>query len=233
MNIPKIIHQIWLDKLSMTQFFIKLTDTWKKQNPEWEYILWDKESSLFFLEDNFSVWIPFYEQLTYNVQRFDLLRYLILIKYGGIYVDADYDCLKPISNILENHDIAFGLEPEKYAKFHQSKYFLGNCFMASIPQHPFLIEFTEQVKVNTPIININKNDKYRYVMSTTGPIALNQFYHQYQNKNSIGLIESEVICPLDSKEAKEYYLGGNGNKGIHSEKLTKAVAIHLFAGTWL
>ncbi|PWK16675.1 glycosyl transferase-like sugar-binding protein [Arcicella aurantiaca] len=231
MKIPKIIHQIWLDKPSMTQFFIKLTDTWKTKNPEYKHILWDKDNAQSFLEENFSNWLPFYEQLTYNVQRFDLLRYLILIKYGGIYVDADYECLHKIDSILENQEIAFGLEPEKYAKFHQSSYFLGNCFMASIPEHPFLIEFTELIKVNIPLIDIDKDDKYRYVMSTTGPIALNQFYHEYQNKNSISLIESEIVCPLDSKEAKDYYLGGSNV--IYSEKLKNAKAIHLFAGTWL
>jgi mannosyltransferase OCH1-like enzyme len=72
-----------------------------------------------------------YRVLTY-------LRYLLLIKYGGIYVDADYECLDKIDAILENQTIDFGLEPEKYAKFHQSEYFSGNCFMASIPEHPFL-----------------------------------------------------------------------------------------------
>ena len=114
MKIPKIIHQIWLDKPSMTQFFIKLTDTWKSKNPEWKHILWDKENAQSFLEESFSNWLPFYEQLTYNVQRFDLLRYLILIKYGGIYVDADYECLDKIDSILEDQSIFFGLEPVCY-----------------------------------------------------------------------------------------------------------------------
>jgi len=231
MEIPKTIHQIWLDKPSMTQFFIRLIDTWKEKNPEWEHFLWDNENAYAFLEENFENWLPFYEQLTHNVQRFDLLRYLILIKYGGVYVDADYECLDSIDILLENQKIAFGLEPENYAKFHQSNYFIGNCFMASIPQHPFLIEFIDCLKKNITISNVNKKDKYWYVMSTTGPIALNQFYHQYQHKELVGLIDSEIICPLDSNEAKEYYLGGN--RRVHLQKLTKAVAIHLFAGTWL
>lgn len=231
MKIPKIIHQVWLDMPSSAPFPVKLTETWKTKNPDWKHILWDKESSQFFLEENFSNWISFYEKLTHNVQRCDLLRYLILIKYGGVYVDVDYECIKSIEETLESQTLAFGLEPEAHAKYHKSDYFLGNCFMASVPEHPFLIEFIESIKLKTPIIDIDKNDKYRYVMNTTGPIALNQFYQQNSKKESICLIQPEVICPLMSREAKEYYLGIN--KDIYAEKLKKAVAIHLFAGTWL
>ena len=41
-KIPKIIHQIWsgIDG-PLPNYFKRLGDTWKRDYPDWEYILWD------------------------------------------------------------------------------------------------------------------------------------------------------------------------------------------------
>jgi mannosyltransferase OCH1-like enzyme len=62
----------------MTQFLVKLTDTWKTKNPRWEHILWHKENAYSFLKENFPNWLSFHEQLTHNVQSFDLSKIFII-----------------------------------------------------------------------------------------------------------------------------------------------------------
>lgn len=46
MNIPKVIHQIWFSKLTVPLFFINLSDSWKVKYNEWDYVLWNTETSV-------------------------------------------------------------------------------------------------------------------------------------------------------------------------------------------
>ena len=39
-NIPKIIHQLWIGPKERPSKFM---DTWKKNNPDFEYIFWNEE----------------------------------------------------------------------------------------------------------------------------------------------------------------------------------------------
>jgi len=87
--IPKIIHQIWIGPNKRPDIWM---DTFKKEyiksNPEWEYILWT-DDNIYELFDAFPLMFKIYTiESTYNGKS-DLLRYLILYKYGGIYIDAD------------------------------------------------------------------------------------------------------------------------------------------------
>lgn len=87
--IPKIIHQIWIGPKPEP---IKWTNTIKidyiSKHPEYEYKLWNETN----IEELF---IDFPNiKIIYNLEstwcgKSDLLRYLILYYYGGIYIDAD------------------------------------------------------------------------------------------------------------------------------------------------
>ena len=47
MYIPKIIHQVWsgIDK-PLPKLSHVLGNTWKRDYPEWDYILWDNDKSI-------------------------------------------------------------------------------------------------------------------------------------------------------------------------------------------
>lgn len=87
--IPKIIHQIWIGPNKRPDCWM---NTFKidyiKMNPSWKYKLWNEEN-IAELFTNFPVIKQIYEsEKTYNGKS-DILRYLILYKHGGVYVDAD------------------------------------------------------------------------------------------------------------------------------------------------
>lgn len=80
MQIPKIIHQVWEGKTTpLPDFLCKLGKSWRDKNPDWEY----------------------------DVMRWDVIRYMILYKIGGLYVDFDYECLEPIEPILGEWEAAY------------------------------------------------------------------------------------------------------------------------------
>src|SRR5690554_707891 len=95
MNIPRIIHQVYEDKAGPPIEFIKMSNSWKNNNPQWQYMFWGKNGIESLLKD-FPALINDYNKLPYNVQRWDVIRLLILYKHGGLYVDFDYECFRSI-----------------------------------------------------------------------------------------------------------------------------------------
>lgn len=102
--IPKIIHQIWIGPKKAPEFM----HTWEDNHPDYKYILWDEErieKELFPLVNQHIY--DLYgkeERQTWN-GRSNPLRYEILYRYGGIYIDADTKSLKPLDEDFLNNDI--------------------------------------------------------------------------------------------------------------------------------
>jgi len=93
MSIPKIIHQIWIGpKPAPTT----LMDTWKNKHPDFEYIFWNEQE---FVKRGmiFECQHKINEMETY-CGKTDIMRWEILYKYGGIYIDADSFCIEPFDD---------------------------------------------------------------------------------------------------------------------------------------
>lgn len=227
MKIPKIIHQIWVEKIPLPEFFYQFGETWKVFNPSWEYIFWDKSKIDSFVQKNFPDYISILKGYKYDVQRWDVIRYLILYKFGGVYVDFDYECLESIDNLLLDKNCCFGLEPEEHATIFQKKIVISNAFIAIKPKHPFMKQILKTVKSSSSV----SEEKLIYVLETTGPHMLIDLYDQYPQKDEISLIPSEFISPLTKMDVANY-LNGMIDEELFEKKIQKAVAIHYFWGSW-
>lgn len=111
MSIPKIIHQLWIGSKPAP---IKLMDTWKDKHPEFEYIYWNEAE---FIKRN----------LTFKCQdkideieeingKADIIRWEILYKYGGIFIDADSICIEPFDDEILSKQCFAGWEQEEVRK---------------------------------------------------------------------------------------------------------------------
>lgn len=90
--IPHVLHRIWLGDATVPQAHVEYGDSWQKLHPDWELRLWtdaDVPSP------------PGVERARNVGERADLIRYEILRRHGGIYVDTDVECLRPIDTLLE------------------------------------------------------------------------------------------------------------------------------------
>ena len=63
--------------------------------------------------------------------RSDILRYIILNKFGGLYADTDFECLKPIPSSILNYKFVAGL-------MFGNKPSIGNSILISSPNSLFL-----------------------------------------------------------------------------------------------
>ena len=108
MTIPKIIHQLWIGSKPAP---ITLMNTWKDKNPEFEYIFWNEEeikkrNFIFKCQDK----IDDIEEIN---GKADIMRWEILYKYGGVFLDADSICIEPIDQELMSKKCFAGWEQEE------------------------------------------------------------------------------------------------------------------------
>ena len=127
--IPKIIHQIWIGPVPPPQ---KLLDTWRDMNPGWEYRLWT----------NHKGWK---NQAQIDAMRewngkADLMRYEILLEHGGVHIDADTECVKPLDDHFLDHEVWASYENEIVRPW-----IIASGFMGAVPGHPLFQELVERV----------------------------------------------------------------------------------------
>ena len=94
-KIPKIIHQIWLGDAIPNDVY-DMMDTIKNANAGYEYKLWTDTDAEEFEFTNKQL----FKMLRNLGQKSDVLRYAILLKYGGIYLDTDFIGVKSFDELL-------------------------------------------------------------------------------------------------------------------------------------
>lgn len=228
MKIPRIIHQIYEDPAGPDESLLALAKTWMEHHPTWEYRFWGKEDIEDFLEAEFPEFIPIYNAYPFNVQRWDAIRYLILYRIGGLYVDLDYECLEPFDSLLNGAICCMGMEPDLNAVIHDKPMIVGNALMASVPNHPYFKSMIEEMINGEKFSTLSKSLQ---VMETTGPFMTTRLYEQYSDKDDITLLPADLVAPLTLEEVRDM-VGGLESTYIE-DKVEKCFAIHYFLGSWV
>lgn len=231
--IPKIIHQIWssIDR-PLPQDFELLSDTWKEHYPSWEYKRWNDEMMVSFIQEHYPWYWEKYNNFQYNIQRWDVIRYLILYKFGGMYVDFDYESIEPIDNLLLGKSCCFAMEPESHNNFYRKELVFNNAMMACEPEHFFMKRIIENV-FSDEVVYQRSELRLIPVLKTTGPWKLIDLYEQAtpDEKDSIYLIPAKFVTPFDTKQAQRVAQGEISEE--LEDCLSEAYAIHYFFGDWL
>lgn len=97
--IPRTFHHIWLGPDPLPDDHRPWIETWKRHHPEWEFRLWTEEN---LPEDPIRPEVL--DRLRAPVERADILRLEILYRHGGVYLDTDLECLRPIDPVLDGED---------------------------------------------------------------------------------------------------------------------------------
>jgi len=113
----------------MPEAFRAFAEGWQRLHPDWDYRLWGDGDLP-----------PLRNQDLYNRAhelapghegqlRSDIVRYELLYQFGGVWVDTDFECLKPIDDLLGGVDcFAAWVTPA----------WLNNAIMGADPGHPFI-----------------------------------------------------------------------------------------------
>jgi mannosyltransferase OCH1-like enzyme len=172
--IPKIIHQTWKTNIIPSNWIIAV-ESCKKINKDYQHIIWTDDTMIIFVKENYPELYDMYCNYKYNIQRCDVFRYLVLYKYGGIYLDMDIICKSKLDYLL-SYDIVF-------AKSSNIKSSFTNSFFMAQPNNRFI-----KYAIDNLYANMNKYKylgKHFHIMNSTGPSYLNYIYIKYLNENEI------------------------------------------------
>lgn len=227
MIIPKIIHQTWKNR-RISKALKYLTNTWKKHHPNWQYCFWTDKDNREFVKSHFPGFLKIYDGFDFNIQRADVIRYLILYKMGGVYVDVDFECFANLEDLLKESSCVFAVEPLSHCSMHQIDNLICNAFIASIPNHPFMELLINET--GKPVqFSANSNIK---VMESTGPYMLTRVYQQFKNKESLTILDPGVVYPLSKYEVTCLLTQGKLDP-LLQKKLDDSVAVHYWFNTWV
>jgi len=194
---PKIIFQTWKNKTPPKKMAY-WSETWRQYNPDYEYILWDDQDNRRFVQEEFAWFLPTYDAYDVEIKRADAIRYMFLYKYGGIYADLDFECMKPFDTLLEtyaSYDIVLG-SMDSRGLWH-SKNNIPNAIMISKPGAKFWIRLLERMQEKASAsANANANAKAnaKRTEELTGPIVLKECIRWWDWE--IKILAPEILYPI-------------------------------------
>ncbi len=189
-NIPKIIHLIWVGDKDPPHYFETHIIKWKELMTNWEIRIWRNEDiSLHHFPPDI---IKMLNTIEKGAQKADIMRYFIIEKYGGVYLDSDitpHRSLDPLINIKNAKAIVCHDLPLTWQ-------YISIGFFAAEPHHPLFklaCQLCYKAKLNTCDIHMH-----------TGPRLLGE---------SVAMLENDEIVLLPSKffYMNEYYDGRFGH----------------------
>jgi mannosyltransferase OCH1-like enzyme len=206
--IPKIIHQTWKNK-QIPDEWNHAVESCKKINSHYKYILWTDETMKNFVKKEYPEFYNIYKKYKYDIQRCDAFRYLVLYKYGGIYLDMDIVCLKKLDSFLK-YDIVL-------AKSSNISSSYTNAFFMVKPNHPFIKYCIDMLPEY--INSYSYFGKHLHVMNSTGPVFLTNMINKYDltkiTKYYV-LTNNEYagdcnVCNENTCKGGEYFIQIHGN----------------------
>lgn len=142
----------------------------RKFNPSFEVRIWNTTEAHGFIETEYPWFIPTYDTYKYPIQRVDALKYFVLYHFGGVYMDLDIACRRPLEPLLQ------------YPAWFPEASPLGvnNDLMASVPRHPVLLEMT------SALLRRNRNLLFPYltIFWSTGPQFTSDILRSWWRRNS-------------------------------------------------
>ena len=220
--VPRIIHQVWIGGEPPNEI-AKYLKTVPKVNSSFEYFLWDEQKLLNDFCKQFPDQKDTISQLLdlqiFNAAKVDLIRFIILLEIGGVYIDADFEFLNPIPHLFLESEVILAAEP----------FGITNALIGMTPQHPLAINLVEQIWSNICHMSITSSN----IVSTTGPVQLQKviksfdLYNKYKTfifpPHALGLVPFQKRIFL-----KKFYNNSNFNDNLPAD----IIAVHHYQNSW-
>ncbi len=228
-SIPHVLHQTWKSAEVPAQWRLAY-ESWATMLPGWERRLWTDAENRQFVEAHYPSLLRTYDGYRYAIQRADAVRYCLLHHFGGVYVDLDLECLRPLDDLVEGVEGILVPEPAEQASQFGRATMLSNAFMAFRPKHPLMLAVIEHLSSDTRggISHID-------VLETTGPLMLSDVFARHGSEG-VTVLPAEVAFPLraHSREATTLQNRTEGFEAIRNDAIARgAYAVHYWANSWV
>ena len=177
--IPKIIHQTWKTE-TIPERYKDAVDSCKTLHKGYRYILWTHQTMRKFVQKFYPDFYNIYRAYPHDIQRCDAFRYLVLYKYGGIYLDLDTVCKKKLNDLLQ-YDLVVAPSPVR-------KEDIRNGFYMVIPKHPFIQYCIEELPKH--IHDYSYFGSALHVFYSTGPHFLRDRLKEYGSISNLRILSN-------------------------------------------
>lgn len=221
-GIPRIIHQIWYQgETQLPDKYKHFRDTWKTNHPEWQFILWDEMSMRDFIASDYEFFKKYFDEYPLNIQRMDSARYFILNTFGGFYIDTDVENLKPIDELLADHQLIVS-ETIGY----------NNAIIGSVPNHPIWQDIFAKLischeRPHSRWFEFHKRSEAYYEAVSTGPM----FFSRAVAEGAFDKLPKTLVCPGSFFEPDFPRKTGRGI--VRSNDHSESYALHFGDLKWL
>lgn len=168
--IPKQLHFIWIGDQSKMP--VRCIDTWMSRNRDYKVNIWDNNSVQ---RTNWKNYRQLHDMLIKKdyAGAADVMRYEILYEHGGIYIDADTQCIKPLEDWL--------LDCQAFACWEQEiirNNLIANTVMGSVPGSEAMKMCIEEVATKDCTEN-------KLAWMITGPMLVTDVFFKRQANMTI------------------------------------------------
>jgi len=251
-KIPKIIHQIWYQGEEHIPFeYRRYSMSWKHYNKDYEYLLWDNEDITELVSKIYPKYLNFYESLPSMIQKIDFAKYCIIHAYGGVYVDMDSECLKPIDPLFlkskkKLYVVSLGIDIFEQIASNYYDTLYNNGWFASSRKNALWKLLMKHIS-NQSMERQWYETNIGYIFRTTGPKAFSQVVNNFTHKE---VIKNNLIDPIKwtdyispshvdySKYPESYSIHHYGSKSINgnswqsNSEIIVGMLLHYFKKYW-
>ena len=136
-------------------------------NPSYTFVYFSDRDLNQFVKEKFPQHCSLFKSLIPGAYRADLFRVMVLLYYGGIYLDLGNQFLRPISEIVDTSD-------EFVSARDRGLFDIQFAFLAAYRGHPILNHYLQRV-----MRNIKLKKKGKTSLSITGPTAFGKAFNSY------------------------------------------------------
>ena len=215
---PKLmIHQIYGlfgDNKPMNDLFKESNKKWKAvaRKNGYGYRLWDMKACDHLI-NKFPQFKKMYNSVRYPIMKADIMRFLILYKYGVLYSDLDVLPLQPKYSFHKLSFCVYYYTPMDKDKIKNTKPDMemiyspkGNEWLLN-----YIYHIEKQIKAKSKV-KIYKTWKVRYIFKTTGPKSLKRYIDdnpvEYDHIKVMGMDKkysfkdklSDIVSPVITKK---------------------------------
>lgn len=216
--IPLKIFQTWNTKL-LPIHMKKNYQLLKKQNPQFEFYLFDDEECFEFIQKYFDTSVTdAFKRLIPGAYKADLWRYCVLYIYGGIYLDMKMKCVGDF-RLIELTKQEHYVKDRDSENYKPGTYGVYNAIMIQTPKNPLMMDCIKKI-----VQNVDKEEYGFGALYPTGPGMLGQMYEEKReiyNLPKMDLVHEEYkeVISYKGRIIMEHYTEYRKEQLIHQNEL--------------
>jgi mannosyltransferase OCH1-like enzyme len=200
-GIPRVFHRIWLGS-AIPATEERYGRAWTELNPGWEMRTWREWNLPAFRNQ------AWFDRNRSHAGRSDIARFELLYRFGGVYLDTDFEPLRPIEPLIAETAGFLAAEDDQW---------LAAAIFGAAPRHPFVGFLVDGIDTSM------SSDPSAPPNEQTGPKYVTRRWHEYlaTGGSDVALFPANLFYPYHFSEPER-----------DGEDFPDAYAVHHWANSW-